>query len=179
MLHKFKVAAVIDQRVAGDAGRLVIGFGETAVDDHQFAIGADRTLALLCAHGDMTVDNMALCSFDLELVKNHVADLLILPEFVVISFFLFVGFGIFDEIAFESGHPALVEERRVGSAPKIPIVVAGIILVIGGSVVVERGSDKHTDLMEELVSAIFLLVDYYVFQRPVGVERHRGMEEKV
>ncbi len=93
------------------------------------------------------------------------------------AFFLFVGFGVFDEIPFEGGHLTLVEKRGVGAAPEIPVIVARIVLVGRRGIVVESLTHEHSYLMEELASAVFLSVDHDFFERAVGVERHGGMEQ--
>ena len=46
MLHQLESAAVVDEGVAGDASRVVVCFGETAVDDHQPPVGLDGVFAL-------------------------------------------------------------------------------------------------------------------------------------
>ena len=46
MLYELEAAGVIDEGVAGDARLVVIGLGETTVDDHQPTTGLDGVLAL-------------------------------------------------------------------------------------------------------------------------------------
>ena len=179
VLDELEVAAVVDQRIARDTGGLVVSLGKASVDHHQFTVGTDRTLALLRAHRDVAVDDVTLRALHAKLIEDHVADFLVLAQGVVMALLLAVSFGIFDEIAFEGGHLALVEQGRVGPAPQIPIIVARVVLLLGGCIVVEGRAQQHPDLVEQLASAILAAIDRHVLQRAVGIERHGGVEEEV
>ena len=58
VLDEFEAAAVIDEGVACDARRVVVGLRETSVDDHQHAVGLDGVLALAGMNRHVAVDDV-------------------------------------------------------------------------------------------------------------------------
>ena len=58
VLNEFEAAAVIDERVASDAGRVVVCLGESAIDDHEHAVGLNGVLALAGMDRHVSVDDV-------------------------------------------------------------------------------------------------------------------------
>ena len=79
---------------------------------------------------------------------------------------------VVDEVALEGGHAALVEQGRVGTAPKIPEVVDGILLVFGVRVgILAVGQAHHgADVVEQVAALGLLAVDIHLHERAVLVE---------
>lgn len=69
VLHKLEAARMVDQGITGYTCFWVVGFGEAAVDDKQFAIRLDRVLTFDRADGDMSVDDVAVLAGNAELVQ--------------------------------------------------------------------------------------------------------------
>ena len=78
MRLKAASARTRDKCVAGDARFGVVGAAETAIDDQQFAVGADGLLALGGLDGRMAVDDVARRraghGSDVELAHDIVAN---------------------------------------------------------------------------------------------------------
>ena len=91
VLDELETAAVEDEGVAGDAGGVVVGFGEAAVDDHEATVGLDGTLAAGHAYGDMAVDDVTVLALDTEGVEDAVTDFGIVAKEVVVTLAFFVG----------------------------------------------------------------------------------------
>ena len=68
VLYELEPAAVIDEGIAGDACRVVIGLRETAVDDHQHTVGFDGVLTLSGMNRHVAVDDVACLAFHSEAV---------------------------------------------------------------------------------------------------------------
>lgn len=111
MLNKLEATAVVDQRVAGYAGGVVVGLGETAVYDHHLAVRLYGMLTLARLHGNMTVYYVAVLTLHTEGVENGVAYLLLFAQPVIGSFLLVAYILVGEEVAFESSHLCLVEQR--------------------------------------------------------------------
>ena len=90
VLDELEAATVEDEGVAGDAGGVVVGFGEAAVDDHEAAVGLDGTLSTCHAYGNMAVDNMTVLTFDTEGVEDAVTDFGIVAQKIVVTLSFFV-----------------------------------------------------------------------------------------
>ena len=90
MLHEFESTTVIDERVAGDACLGMIGFGKTAVNDHELSARLDGILALRGMDGYVTVDDMAVVALYPKGVEDAVTYFLVVTELEVGSFFLSV-----------------------------------------------------------------------------------------
>ena len=58
VLDEFEAAAVIDEGVACYAGRVVVCLGESAIDDHEHAVGFDGVLALAGMDRHVAVDDV-------------------------------------------------------------------------------------------------------------------------
>ena len=69
VLHKLEAARMVDQGITGYTCFWVVGFGEAAVDDKQFAIRLDRVLSFDRADGNMSVDDVAVLAGNAELVQ--------------------------------------------------------------------------------------------------------------
>ena len=108
---------MVDEGVAGNAGFGLVGFGESAVDNHHFAVGFDGLLALQRPHWHVTVDDVAVLTFHSKLVEDVVAHFFVVAQNLVVAFHFFAGLLIIDEIVFEGSHFVLVEHGRVGAAP--------------------------------------------------------------
>ena len=74
VLYQLEATAVVDQRVAGNASLLVVSLRETAVDDHQLAVGLDRVLTTTHLDGHVTVDDMTVLSCHAKGLKDVIAD---------------------------------------------------------------------------------------------------------
>ena len=85
VLDELEAATVEDEGVAGDAGGVVVGFGEAAVDDHEAAVGLDGTLSTCHAYGDMAVDDMTVLTFDTEGVEDAVTVFGIVAQKIVVT----------------------------------------------------------------------------------------------
>ena len=171
---------MIDERVAGNARLLVVGLGETAVDDHQLAVGLYRVLAASGMHGHVAVDDVAVGMAHLEGVENPVHHFFVVSHLEIVALILLVGLGVFKEITLEGGHLGLVEECGVGTAPQIHEIVAREITHCLGTVVLERRTHEETRMVHQLPAAVFLAAEQLHFlQGAVVVERHRSMEEQV
>ena len=117
VLHQFQAAGMENQRVAGNTGLWLVGFGETAVDYQELAVCLDWGLTLGGLDGHVPVDDMAVGAFNTKAVEDHIYCALVVVEGIIITFFLFVGLWVGYEIAFEGGHLVLVEQWGVGAAP--------------------------------------------------------------
>ena len=73
VLDELEASGVIYEGVTGDACLVVIGFGESAVDDHQSASGLDGILTLRGVDGYVTIDDMTDLAFDSESIEDAVA----------------------------------------------------------------------------------------------------------
>ena len=179
VLDELEASAVIDQRIACDARSVVISLGKAAVDDHQHAVGLDGVLALAGMNGDVSVDDVAVLSLHAEAVKDAGADGWVFAQLVVGSLLLVVCGRVGEEIAFESRHAALVEERAVGTTPEVPEVVASLEALFAGRVVLEGRAHANADVMHQIASLIACAVEHYLPQTAVGIEGDGGMVEQV
>ena len=120
VLYQLEAPAVEHQGVARYSGRIMIGLGEAAVDDHQFAVGFDGCLSAPYAYRDVAVDDVAVLSRDSERIENHIARLSRRPSICSSTLSLRYGWFCPQKIAFESSHFGFVEQGRVHAAPQIP-----------------------------------------------------------
>ena len=111
MLDELDAVAVIDERVSGDSGLLLIGFAETAVNDKTLAVGAHRCLAFDGANRHVTVDDTSCRRVKTELFENLRAHLLVVCQGKISPFLLLVRGLVAEEIALKSSHLILVVQR--------------------------------------------------------------------
>ena len=114
---------MVDQRVARDARFGLVGFRESPVYHHQFAVRLDGFFAFYRFYGHMSVDDVTVLAFNAEFVQYHVADVFAVAQLVIIAFCFHVGFLVADEIPLEGCHLVFVEGGRVFSAPQVPHIV--------------------------------------------------------
>lgn len=69
---------MIDERVARNAGLLVVGLRESAVDNHQFSVRLNRVLAIAYVYRHMSVDDMSVLAYNIESVHYIVNDLFVI-----------------------------------------------------------------------------------------------------
>lgn len=179
VLDEFEATAVIDQCVASNARRVVVGFGKTTVDDHQHAVCLDGILALAGMDRNVAVDDVACLALHTEVVQQVGTHLGILTKLIVCAFLLVVRDGIGKEIPLESRHAALVEEWAVGSAPQVPEEIpcsALRTLAIGRR---ECRAHLQLDLLHQFAAAVCVSVYLHLAQTAVGIEGNGGMEQQI
>ena len=155
---------MINQGIAGNARLVVVGLGETAVDDHQLTICLDRILALQGAHWHVTIDDVAVLAVKSEGIHDVVYHLFVVAQLEVVAFLLLMGLLVGDEIALEGSHLALVEEWTVRAAPQIDEVVDGVFLLVRVAVLLKGGANLHACMVHQFLSAIFLSwIDFHLF----------------
>ena len=178
MLNELEAMTIIDESVASDACSLVIGLGETAIDDEPLAACTEWALALSGPDRDVPIDDTPLVGVEPELTQDEVAGVGVIGELIVGALMLLGEVGVVDEIAFESGHAILVEERGVWTAPEIPHIVESLIL-LGGARDAEIGDTNHlVDTFHEGLALERLAADGDLLERAVGIERDGGMIEE-
>ena len=69
-----KIPGAEQQGVTGNTRGLLISPAEAAVDDQQLTAALDGTFTLLCFHGNMTVNDVAVLPFQTEFLQKHIAD---------------------------------------------------------------------------------------------------------
>ena len=168
-VNEFEAATVVDERVACDACRIVIGLGESAVDDHQSAVCFDGAFAACYAYGHMPVDDVSMAAFDAKSIEDSVAYLGVVAQLVVVAFLLLVRPFVTKKIALEGGHAVLVEERGVLSAPEVPEVVLGELTLVMRRVGVEGCTHGHPDVVQEVAATIPMAVEVHLLERAVGI----------
>ena len=130
--------------------------------------------------GDMSVDDVAVLAGDAELVQQHVADRFFFPEGIVGAFFLLLHRFVVDEAAFESRHPALVEERGILAFPKIPDVIHREVLLRAVVGIEIGGAHQLVHFIQQGFALIFRSFDPDRLERAVRVHRDGGrVEERV
>ncbi len=184
VLYELETAGVVDEGVAGDAGLVVVGFRETAVDDHQPSACLDGVLALGGVDGHVAVDDVAVVAFHLEGVEDAVADLGGVAKLEVVALLFLVGLLVFEEIALEGGHLGLVEQWGILTAPEVEEVVAGIVsrehLQLFIDTRLKGCADHHADVMHQGLAAVTAAgEDLDLLERTVVVEGDGGVEEEV
>ena len=83
VLYELYTMTIIDERIAGNAGLFLVGFGETAVDDEASALGTYRRLALDGANGYMAVDDTPRIRREAKLDEDALAYVAAICQFVV------------------------------------------------------------------------------------------------
>ena len=104
VLHELESLAMIHQCVSRDSCGVVISLCKAAVDHHQFSVCLYRRLPFAGLHRNVAVDYVAVCACHSECVKNHVANLLVIAQLVIISLVFGVGCFIGKEISLKCGH---------------------------------------------------------------------------
>ena len=123
---------------------------------------------------------MAIGTLHTERVHDAVANLSIVAQLEIESFLFLVRRFLGEEIALKGGHLRLVEQGGVLATPQIEEIVDGILALVVGGVGLESGPDDHSDVVKEFMSLILLaIIQHHLFERTIGVEGHRGMEEQV
>ena len=74
-------------------------------------------LALDFADGDMTIDDVSFGALQIELLEDHLTDLLLGSVDIVVALLFVVCSLVGDEVALEGRHRRLVKERGVGTTP--------------------------------------------------------------
>jgi len=179
VLPKHKTAAVVHPCIAGDSGCVMICFCKAAVYHHKLAVGAYRRFSGICAHGHMAVDYMAMLAGDTKRVEYHVAHIFVVTQLVIIAFLFFPQFLVGEEVALECCHTRLVEQRRIGAAPQIPVEIDCIGTLFGRRVVVGRRAHHHFDFFEKVATLISTSHYFNVLECAVGIERYRRMEQQI
>ena len=180
VLDELEAAAVVNERIACNARLIVISLGETAVDNHQFAISFDGVLTFGNMDGYVTIDDMAIRSFDTEGVEDAVANLFVVAQAEVVAFLLLIGGLVRQEVTFEGGHLRLVEEGRILAAPKVEEIVASVETLFLFGIVLESRTHHHTDVVHEVLATETLtFVELHFLQGTVVVEWYGGMEQQV
>ena len=62
MLHQLHPVRMVDKRIARNSRLRLIGFGESSVNNEQFAICLHRLFTLNCLYRHMTIDDMRMRS---------------------------------------------------------------------------------------------------------------------
>ena len=88
MLYELESAAVIDQRISGNAGGLVVGAGEAAVNHHQLSASLAGILATGNVYGNMAVDDVTICALRSESIQNTVAHFGVVAVLEIIALLL-------------------------------------------------------------------------------------------
>ena len=104
MLDELETAAVVNERVARYARRVVIGLGETAVDHHEFAVCLNGIFAVGGADGHVAVDNVAMQTPHAESIHDAIAHGCVVAQRIIIALVLFVRFLVGDKVAFKRCH---------------------------------------------------------------------------
>ena len=66
---------MINEGIASNARLVVIGFRETAIDDHQSTASLDGVLAFGGMNGNVSIDDMTVQAFYLESIEDAITDL--------------------------------------------------------------------------------------------------------
>ena len=82
MLREGQSVGIVDQRIAGDPGRRLIGFRDAAVDDEELSAAFYGAFAL--AYRDVTVDDMGGSGIEPEIAQDRGDGLLLLVIRVVL-----------------------------------------------------------------------------------------------
>lgn len=170
VLDEVEALAVVDESIAGDARRTVIGMGESSVDDEETAIGLDGILTLSGTHRYVAIDDVAVAASHTEMVKDAVDDAGIVAQKIIVTFRLFVCRFVFDEISLEGSHFALIEEGAIDAAPKIPEEVSGGLALLGGCSVVVGGAHNLLDAIHEFAATELVACNVNGFEGAVGIE---------
>ena len=80
-----------DQRVTRDTGRFLVGLAETAVDDIELAVRADRRLSLFDIDRSVAVDDVAALGIETKLMQDHFGSALLPVKDIVRVARLFPG----------------------------------------------------------------------------------------
>ena len=104
VLNQLEASAVINKSIACNTCGVMIGFGETTIDYHEFAPGFDGRLTIGSAHGHMTVDDMTVLACDAERVKDHVSNIGTVAQLIIVSFFFAMSGTVSEEISLKGGH---------------------------------------------------------------------------
>ena len=168
--------AVIDQRVSGDTGLLLVWLTEPAVDDKAFAVGAGRCFAFDRPHGHMAVDDTSCGGIEPELLQDALAYMLVIGEGEIGTFLLFVGCFVFEEIPLEGSHLILVIERGELAFPEVEQIIEGILFGFAGAVV--RLPYDLVDTVHEGFSGDAFAEHLDLGERSVGIEGYGGMIEQ-
>ena len=126
VLNQLQAVRIVYQRVARNARGLVVGFGESAVDDKTLAARPHRRFAVSGADGDVSVDDARFFGVESKFAHNVVAGVGVVGEDVVRTLLLLAELLVVDEITLESGHLVLVVKRRIGAAPQVPHIVESL-----------------------------------------------------
>ena len=113
-------ARVVDQRVARNAGALVISTAEAAVNDDEPPAALDGAFAFDGSDRHMAVDDMAARTRKAELPQNALGRVQRGDMLIVGILDLPVGGRVGNVEPFKGRHGAAAEKRRFGTAPQIP-----------------------------------------------------------
>ena len=128
----------------------------------------------------MSVDDVPVGLLYTKGIHNHVHHLFIVSQFEVEALRFYVCALVGNEIAFEGGHLALVEQGRVGATPQVQKVVDGVVIFFGCGLVLEGSTYHHFYLLEQFFAFVVMFGAYFhVFQRSVFVQGDGGMKEQV
>ena len=86
MLHQLKTAGVIYQGVACNTCCLVIWLRESAINNHQASTSFNRIFSLCRMYRNVSVDYMAILSFDLKSIEYAIDNVFIVAELEIRSF---------------------------------------------------------------------------------------------
>ena len=179
VLYELESAAVIDQRISGNAGGLVVGAGEAAVNHHQLSASLAGILATGNVYGNVAVDDVAICALRSESIQNAVAHFGVVAVLEIIALLLGVHGLICEEITFEGGHAVLAKEGTVRTAPQIPEVVPGVFAFSGGYFALEGASHNHAYAVHQFLSGKLSVWKANFFQTAVCVEGDGSVEKQV
>ena len=117
---KNQPAGIVDQCVARNAGALVVGAAEAAIDDDEPPAALDGAFAFNSADRHMAVDDMAALAFQAKFAQNMFGGARVGNVLVVGVLYLNVGGGVGNVQPFKRRHGAAAKQRRFCPAPQIP-----------------------------------------------------------
>ena len=179
MRHQAHPPGVVNQRVACDAGRRLIGLAEAAVNREQPPARFDRAFAVLLLDRDVAIDDMAVPPAESEFRENPLDRLGVVVVLIIWVFGFFPGRFVGDEHPLKGRHPASAEDRRVLAAPQEPHEVLAIALLLAP----RRGKITRADLLFAVIverfAPIALSLKLKALEAPVLCQRDAAVEEKV
>ena len=120
MGYQPEAGGIIDERIAGNAGGLLVGLAESAVNDQQFAPGLHGAFTLFGFYRDMAVDDVTVGTFQPELLEQEFTYRRVVVELIVGVFGLGPSGLVQDEPPLKGGHPVPAEDGAVAACPQKP-----------------------------------------------------------
>ena len=128
----------------------------------------------------MTVNYMTIGGIYTKSIQYHIGNLFIIAQLEVVSLLLMMRFLVAYEIALEGCHLGFIKQRTVLATPQIEEIIYRITALIRHTVALESGTNKHSDIVHEFLSAKFPTGENLDFlERAVGIKRNGCVIEQI